>query len=531
MHPTYPRYTSRWLRPWPIAFACMAVVAAALIFSNSLSQFASGVVHGAQQSHAVVLPSFHVKPPPEAVCGNPRVLAGPASPPASAVVVPAGDDSAVNFGTPGATYWFAPGRHVLGAGEYTQITPGDGATFTGAPGAVIDGKHLNAYAFGGSASHVTISFLTIEDFGSPGGNLNQGVVNHNSASYWTIEHATVRDNAGAGVMLGSHNTLSYDCLADNQQYGFNAYTPDSVIADLMIDHNEISGNDTFNWEARQPGCGCSGGGKFWEVDGAVVTDNWVSNNGSVGLWADTDNRGFEIVGNYISGNYSNGLIYEISYNAYISGNTFVRNGIGAGPQSVSFPTSALYISESGGDTRVPGKYSGELEVTDNTFVNNWSGVILWENANRFCNSPANTSTGYCTLVNPGQIALTSCNSTNIDKKPYIGDCRWKTQNVSVDHNVFDFNEAAVGSSCSAATGCGYQGIFSEYGTYPSWSPYQKTVVEQAITYQQDNRFFANVYNGPWQFMIYQQGNVVSWKTWTSAPDRQDAGSTAGSYAG
>ena len=34
------------------------------------------------------------------------------------------------------------------------------------------------------------------------------------------------------------------------------------------------------------------------------------------------------------------------------------------------------------------------------FIDNWGGVILWENSNRFCNSPDNTSTGYCTLVEP-----------------------------------------------------------------------------------------------------------------------------------
>jgi len=98
--------------------------------------------------------------------------------------------------------------------------------------------------------------------------------------------------------------------------------------------------------------------------------------------------------------------------------------------------------------------------------------------------------------------------------------------VSVDHNVFDFNAAAVSRSCSAATGCGFQGVFSEYGTFPKWSPYQNTLVEQAITYDQDNHFFANTYNGPWQFMVHQQGTVVSWKAWTSAPYRQDAGSKA-----
>jgi len=170
---------------------------------------------------------------------------------------------------------------------------------------------------------------------------------------------------------------------------------------ITIQHNEIAGNDTYNWEVHSPGCGCTGGGKFWEVNGAVVTDNLVTGNHSVGLWADTNNRGFEIADNYISDNFSNGIIYEISYNAEISGNTFVKNGIGSGPAAQQFPTGAIYVSESGGDKRVPSKYSGKLEITNNTFINNWSGVILWENANRFCNSPTNTSSGYCTLADPG----------------------------------------------------------------------------------------------------------------------------------
>ena len=69
---------------------------------------------------------------------------------------------------------------LLGTGQYTQIIPGDGAAFIGAPGAILDGAHANDYAFGGSASHVTISYLTIENFGAWGDNEHQGVVNHNS---------------------------------------------------------------------------------------------------------------------------------------------------------------------------------------------------------------------------------------------------------------------------------------------------------------------------------------------------------------
>ncbi len=107
---------------------------------------------------------------------------------------------------------------------------------------MLDGQHHNYYAFGGRAPGVTISYLTIKNFGTTGGNKNQGVVNHDSATGWTIEHSTVEDNAGAGLMLGTDNRLTYDCLEDNQQYGFNAYS--TVRPATWSDHNEIAGNDT-----------------------------------------------------------------------------------------------------------------------------------------------------------------------------------------------------------------------------------------------------------------------------------------------
>jgi glycosyltransferase involved in cell wall biosynthesis len=512
--------------PWRLTLIIMFVIAATVIGSNGISDFASSLVHGNQAEQALSAPHFNVAAPPKPVCGNPAALSGPSSPPAGAQTVPAGENSVTDLQRGDTAYWFAPGVHTFGSGRFTQIIAGHGSTYIGAPGAVLDGRHLNQYAFGGYNSRVTIAFLTIRNFGGWGENQDQGVVNHNSASGWTIEHSTLADNAGAGTMLGSGNVLSYSCLKDNQQYGFNAYAK-SGISNLVIEHNEIVGNDSYNWEEHfnGQGCGCTGGGKFWNVNGATVVANYVHDNHSVGLWADTNNRSFDVRGNYISGNYSDGMIYEISYNARIVGNTFVRNAIGQGPKNPGFPTSALYISESGGDSRVPGKFSGTLEISQNTFLNNWSGVILWENSNRFCNSPANTSSGFCTLVNPSKITLNGCNEQNIANPPYYDDCRWKTQNVSVDHNVFDFSPSAVSGNCSAAVACGFQGVFSEFGSYPSWSPYQGTTVEQAITLHQGNRFFANVYNGPWQFMGTQQGNVISWQSWRAGPYRQDGGSS------
>jgi hypothetical protein len=460
------------------------------------------------------LAAHHVR-----VCGNSRILGGgPSTRPAGAVLVPAGDNSGIDWERPHATYWFASGIHNLGPGRYSQIRPGPGSAFIGAPGAILDGRHVNYYAFAGNAPDVTISYLTVENFGIPGGNFNQGVVNANSAPGWTIDHTTIEGNAGAGVMLGSRDTLRYDCLLKNQQYGFSAYAVPGP-GGVTLANSEIAGNDTYNWEKHDPGCGCSGGGKFWNVNGASIKGNWVLGNHNVGIWADTNNRGFNISGNYFDNNYSEALIYEISYNARIEGNLFVHNAVGLGPSSTGFPTPAIYISESGANSRVASSYSQSLQIKRNVFINNWSGVILWENSNRFCGSPDNSSSGACTLGDPAVANIRTCSQTALHhasprRAPdYYDLCRWKTQNVDVDDNLFRFDPTAVGADCTAARNCGYVGVFSEYGSDPSWSPYHGTAVEYHITFDQENHFSRNVYNGPWKFMALADGQAVSWSAW------------------
>lgn len=473
--------------------------------------------------------------PPARVCGNRSVLNGPATAPKGATVVPAGDNSGVNFALPRTTYWFAPGVHTLGTGQYANIDPADDDTYVGAPGAILDGQHANDSAFDDTSAHVRIEYLTIRDFGTWGGDQQQGVVNHDSGPDWTISHSTIEGNAGAGVMLGSGDSLSWDCLSGNQQYGFSAYSGNGAVTGLTLDHNEIAGNDTYDYEAKQPGCGCSGGGKFWNVIDATVTSNWVHGNGSVGLWADTDNAGFEFAGNYISGNQGVGLQYEISYNALIEDNTFVRNGVTGGPANPGFPTSAVYISESGNDSRVNSRYKDSpMLIAHNVFLDNWGGVILWENSNRFCGSPDNSSSGYCTMTDP-KATLKSCATPALIKaQPYVSDCRWKTQDVRVEDNSFSFTPAAVGKACTASSNCGYNGVFSEYGSSPSWSPYQGDIVPVDITFRQGNEFSGNDYSGPWCFMGWQQGTAVSFSQWqapASVAKKQFGQDRGSSYRG
>src|SRR5258708_21379481 len=351
--------------------------------------------------------------PPAEVCSNSSVLDGPSSAPSGAVTVPEGDDSSVNLDQANTTYWFAAGTHTLASGSFSNIAPGHNSTYIGDPGAILDRQNDNKYAFTGNATGVTIEYLTIQNFGGSGDNNNEGVVNHDSGHNWTITHNTVQDNAGAGVFVGSGDSITYSCLTQNQQYGFSAYET-SGVSDVTLDHNEISYNDTYDWETHSPGCGCTGGGKFWATTNATVTNNYVHDNHSVGIWADTNNVGFDVENNYISNNYSIGFEYEISYNALIKDNNFINNGWGAGPNDPGFPTGAIYLSESSGDSRVSNSFGySTIAITDNGFTDNWGGVILWENANRFCGSPDNTSSGDCTLVSPSVATTTTCDQSNL----------------------------------------------------------------------------------------------------------------------
>jgi hypothetical protein len=462
--------------------------------------------------------------PPAEICGNTALLSGPTSAPAGAVVVPAGDNSAVNFEQVGKTYWFATGTHTIGNAALSQIEPKDNSTYIGAPGAIIDGQGVNRHLFSQHGANVKIQYLTIQNFVT---NQNEGTVNHDSGVGWLIEYNTIQNNGGAGVFGGSDNIIRYNCLKDNGQYGFQVFSNDDPGPDhVVIDHNEIVGNNQDDWESQIVGCGCTGGGKFWDADNVDITNNYVHDNLSVGLWADTNDNDFLIENNYIEGNHGQGLFYEISYNMIVRNNNFIGNAVATGAGNPSFPTGAIYLSEAGGDSRVAAR-TAQVEIYDNRFLDNWSGVILWENADRYCGSPNNTSTGTCTLVNPA-VDLTTCKDPalggTIDQEPAYSDCRWKTQNVHVHDNVFSMDRDSI-PQCTTDKACGFQGIFSNVGSDPDWSPYLGSVIQQAITFDQNNVFSDNTYIGDWYFRAKAQDRTYNFSIWQNDPFDQDVGST------
>ena len=239
------------------------------------------------------------------------------------------------------------------------------------------------------------------------------------------------ESAGGGyaINLGSYTTIEYNCLTQNQQGAFNSGNG----VDDNISHNEISRNGLGEYPDG-PGkggspwsCGCSGGGKIFNSVNATVDYNYVHDNYNGGIWFDWMNTGADISYNYISSNWSGGIEYEASYNANITNNTLVGNswasdgpwpaGVGGGDCSTvtctqgggiiaatfGNPQATIYIANSGGNsnlsnisipstTAVPGcnshcavtsRYSGVINVTGNDLINNFGGVQVYTDTNRF----------------------------------------------------------------------------------------------------------------------------------------------------
>ncbi|GAA4545677.1 right-handed parallel beta-helix repeat-containing protein [Amycolatopsis samaneae] len=452
-----------------------------------------------------------------AVCDH-QPAADREAPPGAVVIDPAvpGDLTIrTRDSPPGTTFWLPPGTHTLAGDQFGQVIPKDGDVYLGAPGAVLDGQRLNRAAFTQQAKDVVIRGLVVQNFVAP---QNQGVVNHDSGEHWIIENTTVQHNTGAGLMAGDRQEVRHSCLRDNGQYGMNAYRTGNGITGLIVEGNEISGNNTDDWEKRAPGCGCSGGVKFWVVDGADVRGNWVHHNHGAGLWADTNNNDFLVEKNLIEDNDAEALFYEISYNLVFRENIVRRNTLVAGKiradKGDAFPAGTVYVSESGGEPRVPAR-TGIIDFHDNVFEDNWAGITLWENADRFCNSPANTSTNSCTKLVTDRAR---CAAPDIASPPLRDDCRWKTQRVEIHDNTFSFAPERIG----CVTGrCGRMAVLSNYGTYPPWSPYKGTTVQQAITHDQENYWFSNTYRGPWTFVAGDTSRTLTAEQWQTSPYDQD----------
>ncbi len=254
--------------------------------------------------------------------------------------------------------------------------------------------------------------------------------------------AAYGESSGGGyaMNIGSNTTIEYNCLTKNAQGAING----SNAIGVVIANNEISWNglgeypDTPGKGGSPFSCGCSGGFKLSFTVNADVVNNYIHDNYNVGIWFDYDNTGAKISHNYVASNWGYGIDYEASWNADISDNTLIGNawasdgpwpaGVGGGTCGVpgkscregggviggeyGNPSGAVYLPSSGGDSllttiavpatiSVPGcrsgctvttRYSGHLYFTGNDLINNFGGIAVYTDTQRFPGDTVNDDT-------------------------------------------------------------------------------------------------------------------------------------------
>jgi parallel beta-helix repeat protein len=233
----------------------------------------------------------------------------------------------VDAAPPGTEFTIKAGIH-----RSQRVTPKSGNTFTGEPGAILDGEGVTQFAFEGGAVGVLIKDLEIRNYATlcttvPDNCL--GAIQGYDASDWTLENLNVHHNAGAGANLHGRVTVRGGSFHHNARLGIGVSGGDSA----LIDGVELAYNNPDRlfdplWEA--------GGIKVAVGNNVTVRGCHVHHNVGPAIWYDIDNRGGVISDNLVTDNAYVGVFYEISYAGVIQGNTVTGNGtattgpIGAG---------------------------------------------------------------------------------------------------------------------------------------------------------------------------------------------------------
>jgi parallel beta-helix repeat protein len=283
----------------------------------------------------------------------------------------------------------------------------------------------------------------------------------------------------------------------------------------------------------------------------------------------------KIDGNYIEGSWAEGIFYEIGWNPTITNNTLKNNAIirggtlsGASGTPGSFPEAAIYVSESGWDSRADSLCPNNCgsatvgQIAGNVLIDNWSGVTAWENADRYCGAPPVVQCGFngntnMAMYNGNANATTpKCTATTSSGGIESSwDCRWNVQNLNVTNNQFSFSRTNVDTwrtslasagdrangfqpytffnvACTQSAYCGQNSTVSKASSTSYWPG---DTVACAITFggrvggtdqAQGSgvptvNFHGNTYNGDWHFDAVEAnqsgtGATLTFSQWQTA---------------
>jgi hypothetical protein len=230
------------------------------------------------------------------------------------------------------------------------------------------------------AGRVRVEYLDISnDLHTTTGTISTG-------SGWTIEHNNIHDSyrkPGQGVALygADEATVEYNCFSKMGDYAATVSGTGTI-----FDYNEV----LESAYESDPGCGCSGGGKWWGTLNANIVDNAFVEDGIGGsqpaVWLDNGNTGTLIEGNYFYRDAGSAVVNETGYNMRVDDNLFLDDGWGNGHGQDANSDGAVNINSSGG-LKIPGsRYENSISVNGNYFINNWEGISIWQAGQRSCES-------------------------------------------------------------------------------------------------------------------------------------------------
>jgi nitrous oxidase accessory protein NosD len=240
-----------------------------------------------------------------------------------------------------------------------SITPLEGQSFVGVPGAVLVGNGA-AFAFRSNAEDVTIEGLEVTGYEPE----SRDAVIHleDGATGWIIRNNEVHDNAETGIRVRNGAQVLNNSIHHNGRYGLTGSG-----AEILVEGNEIVCNANVYGAT-----GDSGATKFVHTVGLILRGNSVRHNFGNGLWIDINNENSLVEDNELVGNELAGVFVEISCGAMVRANRLTQNGFGS-TRPNTMEHAAIFVSD-----------SPNVDVFDNRMIDNAKGIgaIQWAHENR-----------------------------------------------------------------------------------------------------------------------------------------------------
>ena len=189
-----------------------------------------------------------------------------------------------------------------------------------ASGAVIDGDNRRSAGLVIAASDVTVNGITVQGVRASG---HTGAIHTSGVSRFTLKNATVRNSSPICLSLNGgtgHQILDSRLTGCSREGFFMNGVSDTVLARNRIDRNNP--RLAHNWFVE------AGGGKAMASRRVTFDSNIVEYNHGPGIWFDSGVVDVAATNNRIHHNDREGIFFEISNGAEISGNAVWENGFG-----------------------------------------------------------------------------------------------------------------------------------------------------------------------------------------------------------